>query len=126
MQIGTELSTPMPLLTPRQETDIDRGVYPGNSIPNPRYSTIQYLLSPVNLSGHLVTPPGTNKYVSQHEPFYNLMFSIINTILVTSYIYCLFHVFHDRYFGLMVSGTYLFICVLVGLIIGPIDDLWIL
>jgi hypothetical protein len=94
--------------------------------PNPRYTTIQFLLAPINLSGHLIRGYDINQYNTPHDPFYNVMFPLINTIVMVTCVYSLFHVFHDKYFGFLVSGTYMLICMLIGAVIGPVDDMWVL
>jgi hypothetical protein len=97
------------------------------SHPSPYYATIQCALAPVNLAGHLVgkATKTNTKLKPLHEPFYYILFSALNTILVSSYIYCLFHVFHDMYFGFLVAGFYVFSGILIGSILGPLDDMWV-
>ena len=90
--------------------------------PPPYYPFLQIIAGPVNLAGHVVGGFDLTGYTTPHDPVHNLIFSALSTLLISGFLYCLLHVFHDKYFGFFVSGVYVFMGMLIGVIIGPIDD----
>lgn len=90
--------------------------------PPPSYPLLQVIAGPVNLAGHVVGGFELIGYKTPHDPIHNLLFSALSTLMVGGFLYCLLHVFHDKYFGFFVSGVYVFLGLLVGVVTGPVDD----
>lgn len=85
---------------------------------NTKKVTFNFLLAPANLAGYL-----TYKENSKDEdPIEILLFNLLNTLITTSFIYLLFHVFHDKYFGFALSGVYLLLTVMIGLVVGTVNQ----
>ena len=87
-----------------------------------RYVTLNFLLAPANLTGVL-----TNKVaLKDSDPISILVYTSINALVTSGFIYLLFHVFHDKYFGFVVTGGYLLLTSLLGLVIGTVDQAFFL
>lgn len=83
-----------------------------------RYVTMNFLLAPTNLTGVL-----TNKIdTKNHDPMEILLFNSLNSLIMISFVYMLFHVFHDKYFGFVVTGMYIIITMFIGLMVGTVDQ----
>ena len=83
-----------------------------------KYVTMNFLLAPANLSGVL-----TNKIQTKtHDPIEILLYNVLNSAIMTSFIYLIFHVFHSKYFGFMLAGSYLMVTMMIGLVVGTVDQ----
>lgn len=80
--------------------------------------TLNFLLAPVNLSAVLTNKIQTKK----QDPIEILLFNFINSVITASFIYLLFHVFHDKYFGFVIAGMYLLLTTMIGLMVGTVDQ----
>jgi len=87
-----------------------------------KYVTFNFLLAPTNIAGVLTNKIGTK----DHDPTYILLFNALNTLITTSFIYTLFHVFHDKYFGFVITGMYLLLTTLLGMVVGTVDQAFFL
>jgi uncharacterized ion transporter superfamily protein YfcC len=79
---------------------------------------MNFLLAPANLSGVL-----THKIQTKtHDPIEILLYNLLNSVVTTSFIYLIFHVFHSKYFGFMLAGSYLMVTTMIGLVVGTVDQ----
>lgn len=85
---------------------------------NARYVTMNFLLAPTNLSAILTNKDDTKN----NDPVEILLFNALNAFITTSFIYLLFHVFHDKYFGFVLAACYLLITIMIGLVVGTVDQ----
>ena len=89
---------------------------------NSRYVTLNFIFAPTNISGVL-----SNKIATKdQDPTRILLFNVLNTLIMVTFIYSTFHVFHDKYFGFVLSGTYLLLTTLLGLMVGTVDQAFFL
>ena len=83
-----------------------------------KYVTMNFLLAPANISGIL-----TNKIETENQdPMEILLFNAINSAIMISFIYLIFHVFHDKYFGFAMAGVYAFLTFMIGMVVGTVDQ----
>ena len=83
---------------------------------------MNFLMAPTNLFGVM-----TNKIQTKtHDPIEILLYNALNSVITTSFIYLIFHVFHSKYVGFVIAGTYLMITMMIGLAVGTVDQAFFL
>jgi hypothetical protein len=87
-----------------------------------KYVTYNFLMAPTNIAGVLSNKIATKDY----DPTSILLFNALNSLITSSFIYAIFHVFHDKYFGFVITGMYLLLTTLIGLMVGTVDQAFFL
>ena len=85
-----------------------------------RRITMNFLLSPVNISGIL-----SNKIKMRSiDPVPILLYAFFNTFIISSFIFLLMNKYYDDKSSLLFVVAYILISVLLGLIIGVVDQIF--
>jgi len=82
--------------------------------------TMNFLLSPVNISGLLSKKIKTKGL----DPIPILLYAILNTVIVTGFLFLLMNKFYDNKVALLCMGVYLLIGILLGLFLGIVDQIF--
>jgi uncharacterized membrane protein len=82
--------------------------------------TLNFLLAPMNISAFAAGKVETKL----RDPVHIVLYNIINTIIVSGFIYYLFSQFYEQKVGLLMTGIYLFTLISVGFTIGSVDQVF--
>lgn len=82
--------------------------------------TLNFILSPVNITAIL-----TKKVLTKNiDPVDIFLFSGLNTLIVSTYIYLIFLHLYDKKLGIFIVSCYFLITCLMGIVLGSVDQIF--